>query len=98
MNDVKFSQPDGINYKLTSEKGRYRIDLKINLMQLGVDIQAIPSVEDLDSIQVRKLIYFDGWSRDNFTNSLFAIFDASEMADLLFKKFTMDMNEKMRKG
>ena len=39
MNDIIFSKQDGINYKLSKEKSRYWIDLKISLMNLGIDVK-----------------------------------------------------------
>lgn len=42
MNDIEFSNYDEINYKLSTEKGKYWIELKINLMHLGVNVKAIP--------------------------------------------------------
>ena len=31
-------------------------------MPLGVGIQAFPDIENIEQIQLRKIIYFDGWS------------------------------------
>lgn len=97
MNDIIFSKQDGINYKLSKEKSRYWIDLKISLMNLGIDVQAIPDVESMEKIQVRKLIYFDGWSRDRFMRDLFTIMDASELPELLFRDYSDYMNKKIQK-
>jgi hypothetical protein len=97
MNDIIFSKEDGINYKLSKEKSRYWIDLKISLMNLGIDVQATPDVESMEKIQVRKLIYFDGWSRDRFMRDLFTIMDASELPELLFRDYSDYMNEKIQK-
>jgi hypothetical protein len=96
MNELTFSKPDEINYKLTLEKASFWIDLRINLIQLGIGIQPIPDVENMNRLRLHKLIYFDGWSRDNFMHSVYTIMDATEMTDLLFKKFTIDINEKMK--
>ena len=97
MNEISFSKQDGINYKLSKEKERYWIDLKISLMNLRVDVQAIPDVESMEKMQVRKLIYFDGWSRDRFMNDLLTIMDASELPELIFRDYSDYMNEKIQK-
>jgi hypothetical protein len=97
MNDIIFSKEDGINYKLSKEKSRYWIDLKISLMNLGIDVQATPDVESMEKIEVRKFIYFDGWSRDRFMRDLFTIMDASGLPELLFRDYSDYMNEKIQK-
>jgi len=97
MNDITFSKQDGINYKLSSEKGKYWIDLKINIMNLGVYLQAIPNVESMEKMQVRKFIYFDAWSRDRFMTDLITIMDASELPELIFRDYSDYMNEKIQK-
>ena len=37
MNNITFSKQDGTNYKLSREKGKYWIDLKLQLLNLGID-------------------------------------------------------------
>ena len=97
MNYISFSKQDGINYKLSKEKSRYWIDLKISVMNLGIYVHAIPDVESMEKIQIRKLIYFDGWSRDRFMTEVFTILDASELPELIFKDYSDYMNEKIQK-
>ena len=97
MNNVEFAKPNGIDYRLTPEKGRYWIDLRIHSMQLGIDVQAIPDVENMKGIQVRKMIYFDGLSQDKFMDGLLTILNSSDLADILFKRFSMDMQGKLKK-
>ena len=97
MNDISFSKQDGINYKLSKEKSRYWIDLKISIMNLGIYVHAIPDVESMEKIQIRKIIYFDGWSRDGFMTEVFTIMDASELPELIFKDYSDYMNEKIQK-
>ena len=97
MNDISFSKQDGINYKLSKEKSRYWIDLKISVMNLGIYVHAIPDVESMEKIQIRKIIYFDGWSRDRFMTEVFTIMDASELPELIFRDYSDYINEKIQK-
>jgi hypothetical protein len=66
-------------------------------MNLGIDVQATPDVESMEKIEVRKFIYFDGWSRDRFMRDLFTIMDASGLPELLFRDYSDYMNEKIQK-
>jgi hypothetical protein len=97
MNEITFSRQDGTNYKLSREKGKYWIDLKLQLLNLGIDVKAIPDVERLETIQLRKVIYFDGWSRDRFMNDVLNIIDSSEIPELIFRNYSNYMNEKIQK-
>lgn len=97
LTNIKFSKKNGTNYKLSPEKGRYWSDLRLSIMPLGVGINAIPNIENLEVIQLRKIIYFDGWSRDRFMNDIFTLIDAAELVELLFRKFSNYMREKMQK-
>jgi hypothetical protein len=97
MNNITFSKQDGTNYKLSREKGKYWIDLKLQLLNLGIDVKAISDVERLETIQLRKVIYFDGWSRDRFVNDVRNIIDSSEIPELIFRNYSNYMNEKIQK-
>ena len=97
MNNITFSKQDGTNYKLSREKGKYWIDLKLQLLNLGIDVKAIHDVERLETIQLRKVIYFDGWSRDRFVNDVRNIIDSSEIPELIFRNYSNYMNEKIQK-
>ena len=98
MNNITFSKQDGTNYRLSREKGKYWIDLKLQLLNLGIDVKAIPDVERLETIQLRKVIYFDGWSRDRFVNDVRNIIDSSEIPELIFRNYSNYMNEKIQKN
>ena len=97
MNNITFSKQDGTNYKLSREKGKYWIDLKLQLLNLGIDVKAIPDVERVETIQLRKVIYFDGCSRDRFVNDVRNIIDSSEIPELIFRNYSNYMNEKIQK-
>jgi hypothetical protein len=97
MNNITFSRQDGTNYKLSREKGKYWIDLKLQLLNLGIDVKAIPDVERVETIQLRKVIYFEGCSRDRFVNDVRNIIDSSEIPELIFRNYSNYMNEKIQK-
>ena len=71
--------------------------MKLQLLNLGIDVKAIPDVERLETIQLRKVIYFDGWSRDRFVNDVRNIIDSSEIPELIFRNYSNYMNEKIQK-
>lgn len=48
-------------------------------------------------MQLQKVIYFDGWSRDRFMNDVLNIIDASEIPELIFRNYSNYMNEKIQK-
>lgn len=56
MNDITFSKQDGTNYKLSREKGKYWIDLKLQLLNLGIDVKRLTNVIISFAIQT-DLIY-----------------------------------------
>ena len=54
-------------------------------------------MERVETIQLRKVIYFDGWSRDRFVNDVLNIIDSSEIPELIFRNYSNYMNEKIQK-
>ena len=64
---------------------------------MGVNVVAIPNVDDLASLQVNKPIYFDGWSQDKFVETMLKVTDAVEVAELYFKTFAQDMRQRGQK-
>ena len=78
---------DIMRYKQSPDKLRLWTDLKMNLVLIGVNIVANPDVENLDSIQLIKTIYFDGWSRDRFMDTILKVTDGLELSELIFANF-----------
>jgi hypothetical protein len=64
---------------------------------MGVNVVAIPNVDDLASLQVNKPIYFDGWSQDKFVETMLKVTDAVEVAELYFKTFAQGMRYRGQK-
>ena len=96
----KFSEEDAVNYKLSPKhkKEKFWIDLKMNLVHVGVNVEAIPNLEILDSIQIAKLIYFDRWSQDRLTNSMLKVSDSLELVQLIYRNFSEMMSQQNSKA
>jgi hypothetical protein len=99
MIDAPFVEDDASSYKLspTPDKGRFWLQMKITLAQIGVNVAPIPNVEQLARLQVNKPIYFDGWSHDKFIETLFKVADGIEVAELFFKSFAESMRQRHQK-
>ena len=95
--NIKFSKSDSTNYKLSLEKEKFWNDVRLRLMPLRVGIYAIPDIDNIEQLQLRKIIYFDGWSRDRVMNDFFTMIDAAELVELLFRKFSNYMSDKVRR-
>jgi hypothetical protein len=59
-------------------------------------ITAIPDVENLESIQLSKTIYFDAWSRDKFMETLNRVIDALDLSQFIFISFSQDMSKRRK--
>ena len=77
------------------EKEKFWYDVRLRLIPLRVGILTIPDVDNIEEIQLQKTIYFDGWSRDRLMNDFFIMMDASELVELLFRKFYNYMRDKV---
>lgn len=72
------SLSDSIKYKLApkNKKDDFWIDLKMKLVLVGVNVNPMPNIENLQSIQIAKLIYFDRWSQDRLINTMLKVAEA----------------------
>ncbi len=75
------------SYKLAIDKEDFWFDLKVELILLGVNANAIPNFNELQTIDVFTMIYFDAFSQDRFINSIIKIIDAMELCLFMWKKF-----------
>ncbi len=91
----KFSKEDNTNYKLSPkhEKERFWTTLKLSIIPLNVNIEPIPDIENLETIQIAKLIYFDGWSQNRLINTMLKVTNALESAELIYRNFSERMNQ-----
>jgi hypothetical protein len=95
--NAKLSERDRLNYKLTPGREKFWIDLKMNLIHVGVNVTAFPEVENLESVQLAKTIYFDGWTQDKFIDTILKVTDALEMTELIFRNFSDTMTHRLQK-
>jgi hypothetical protein len=98
IGNAMLSQSDRINYKLSAEKDEFWIDLRMNLIHVGINVAAIPGIESLESIQLTKPIYFDGLSQDKFIDVILRVTDALELAELIFRNFSDAMSQQLHKS
>ena len=91
----KFSESDAIRYKLApkNKKDDFWVDLKMNLVNVGVNVDPKPDIENLQSIQIAKLIYFDRWSQDRLINTMLRVTEALELTELIFRNFSEKMSQ-----
>jgi hypothetical protein len=89
----KFSENDVTSHKLSPSRKNFWIDLKVNLIHMGVNVAVNPNVEQLDSIQLGKPIYFDGWSHDKFIETILKVTDALELVEFTFHLFAEAMSQ-----
>ncbi len=57
-------------------------------MLISVIADFAPSFDELSKIDVSTAIYFDGFSRDKFINSILKIADAIDLCIIMWKEFT----------
>ena len=95
----KFSQSDSIKYKLApkNKKDDFWLDLKIRLVHVGVNVNPMPDIENLRSIQIAKLIYFDRLSQDRLINTMLKVAEALELTELIFRNFSERMGQQGRR-
>ncbi len=48
----------------------------MKLVLVGVNFNPMPNIENLQSIQIAKLIYFDRWSQDRLINTMLKVAEA----------------------
>ena len=78
---------DQQSYKLSREKYDFWFELKISLMHMEIAVKAIPSIEELKTIDLFSMIYFDAFSQDKLIHSIMKIIDAMGLCQFLWKEF-----------
>ncbi len=74
------------------KKYRYLYELKTSLMLLGIHITMDDNIEkyiiaNIDSMDIRSFVYFNGLSRDKLFNSIYKMGDVENLRILLEKSF-----------
>jgi hypothetical protein len=100
ISNGKFTEGDAINYKLSPKKKKeeFWIALKTNLVHVGVNVDPKPDFENLETIQVAKLIYFDALSQDKLVNTMLKVTDAMDLIQLIYRNFSEEMSRQSQMG
>ena len=75
------------SYRLSSLREKFFYDLRIQLMALEVNTKLSTSIDEFDGVDIRKYVYFDGFSRHVIINSIFKMFDAVNLVGILWDMF-----------
>lgn len=86
------------SYKLTFNKYDFWYGLKINLMLMGINTIALPNIEKPQIIDLFKWIYFDGFTRDNFINSIIKVIDGMGLCRYMWEQFANSQWNEVSKG
>ena len=72
--------------KNKEEKLRTLFDLQRSLLELNVGYKIEKDLENLESIIITKIIYFDGLSKDRFMDSRFALLRGFSLVQLMLQQ------------
>ncbi len=80
------------------KKYRYLYELKTSLLLLGIHITMDDNIEkyiiaNIDSMDIRSFVYFNGLSRDKLFNSIYKMGDVENLRILLEKSFIENVEE-----
>jgi hypothetical protein len=84
---IKFSEEDLSSYKLSVKKYKFWRDLKTYLILMNVNTKIEPNLDELESIELSKWIYFDGLTQDKFVETITKVTDAIELCNIMWTKF-----------
>jgi len=85
---IGFSIEDRNSYKLSKNKKQFWLNLKTNLILLGVMTKITPDLDNLETIELNRVIYFDGMdSKDKFFENITKVTDALALCNLAFEQF-----------
>ena len=86
------------SYMLSPDKYDFWYPLKVNLMLMGINTLAIPNEKKPQIIDLFIWIYFDGFTRDRFINSIIKIIDGMGLCRLMWKNFGKSHQPETSKG
>jgi hypothetical protein len=94
ITNAVLGETDRSSYRLTPDKAKLWVSWKIENLRIGVNVVANPDVENLQNIQLSKVIYFDSWSRDKLMEAVIRITDALEPANFIFGSFSQNVSKR----
>jgi hypothetical protein len=86
---VYFTKEDQKAYvalKNNEEKLRIIWDLQRSLLEINVEYEVKPDFDNLESIIIKKTVYFDGLSKDRFMDTIFALQRGYYLAELMLRQ------------
>jgi hypothetical protein len=94
-----FDKSDSSGFTLLpdSYKVLFANEMKVPLLTLGLTYKWIPSLEKIESLEMQKRIWYDGFSKHNFYDSLTRVLNGYEIVAARyeeFKKFIHDEKQK----
>jgi hypothetical protein len=91
-----FDESDKTAYKLTLDKHLFWSNLKMHTFPMGVIVNVLPNVEELENVQFIKMIYFDALTQDNLINTIIRVIDALEIGGFAFRRFIESLESEDR--
>jgi hypothetical protein len=91
---LKFQESDNIGFKLLlpPDKLKFVNILKIPLLLLNLDYTWMPTLENFDSLEMRKQIFFDGFSKNTFYDNVSSVMHGYEIAIAKYEEFRNDIS------
>ncbi len=75
------------SYKLSKDKYKFWTDLKVNLMLMDISTMVYPNLEELKTLEISAVLYFDAFSQDRFMQLTNKFADAIGLCNIMWKKF-----------
>ena len=84
--------------KNNEEKLRIIWDLQRSLLEINVEYEFKPNIDNLESIIIKKTIYFDALTKHKFMNTIFALQRGFYLIELMLRqlggKYYLNSNRK----
>lgn len=81
------SDASGFTVLPNEYKTKFANEMKIPLLTLGLWYMWIPDLKKIKSLQMQKLIYFDGFSRNTFSDGLTRVLNGYEIVSAKYEEF-----------
>lgn len=81
------SDASGFTVLPNEYKTKFANEMKIPLLTLGLWYRWIPDLKNIESLQMQKLIYFDGFSRNAFVDGLTRVLNGYEIVSTKYEEF-----------
>jgi hypothetical protein len=94
-----FKESDNVGFKLLlpDDKFRFVNNLRIPLLLMNLNYTWIPDLMNFESLEMHKQIFYEGFNKHTFFDTIFAIIHAYEILMVHFEQF-LNSVKKQRKG